>query len=95
MPSDLHLELEYWSETADYDNDELHEMKVMDNKLFTIEPKSGKLQPGEQQTIVLSYRHIMAGTDRLPVLFKLARGREILVSAALGSGGLQIQQSDC
>ena len=55
-------------------------MKVMDNSLFNVEPMKGMLQPGECCTVTLSYKHIMAGTDRLPVLLKLARGREILVS---------------
>ena len=54
-------------------------MKVMDNKLFSVEPKNGKLEPGENVTITFTYHHVMAGTDRLPVLFKLTRGREILV----------------
>ena len=54
-------------------------MKVMDNKLFTVEPMKGVLEPGECHTVTLTYRHIMPGTDRLPVLLKLARGREILV----------------
>ena len=52
----------------------------MDNKLFSITPKKGQLEPGDSQTVTFTYRHIMAGTDRLPVLLKLARGREILVS---------------
>lgn len=58
------------------------QMKVMDNKLFSIEPKGGTLDPGETETVTLTYCHAMAGTDRLPVLMKLARGREILVSIA-------------
>lgn len=57
-------------------------MKVQDNKLFVIEPKKGKMQPGESQVIKFTYRHTMAGTDRLPILFKVARGREILVSVS-------------
>ncbi|XP_050388962.1 cilia- and flagella-associated protein 65 [Patella vulgata] len=80
FPSDLRLELEYWAETGEYDEDELHEMKVMDNKLFTIEPKRGHLQPGECQTVTFTYQHTMAGTDRLPVLLKLAQGRELLLN---------------
>lgn len=80
LPSDLHLELEYWAETGEFDEDELHEMKVMDNNLFTIEPKKGVLQPGECGTVTFNYKHTMAGTDRLPVLLKLARGREILLN---------------
>lgn len=55
-------------------------MKVMDNKLFSVEPQEGKLQPGECRTVTFTYRHNMTGTDRLPVLLKLARGREVLVS---------------
>ena len=54
-------------------------MKVMDNKLFDVEPRKGKLYPGENVTVTFTYRHLIAGTDRLPVLFKLANGREILV----------------
>ena len=55
------------------------QMKVMDNNLFTIEPRKGKLDPGECGSVTFSYKHFIAGTDRLPVLLKLARGREILV----------------
>ena len=59
-------------------------MKVMDNKLFDVEPRKGKLHPGENVTVTFTYRHLIAGTDRLPVLFKLANGREILVCYSLG-----------
>ena len=51
----------------------------MDNKLFEVEPRKGKLHPGENVTVTFTYRHLMAGTDRLPVLFKIENGREILV----------------
>ena len=27
-PSDLQLELEYWTETGEYDEDELHEVRI-------------------------------------------------------------------
>lgn len=57
-------------------------MKVMDNKLFNISPKKGKLQPGGTCAVTFTYHHLMAGTDRVPVLLKLSRGREILVSFA-------------
>ena len=54
-------------------------MKVMDNKLFAISPKSGKLQAGSTCAITFTYHHLMPGTDRVPVLLKLSRGREIMV----------------
>lgn len=79
-PSDLQLELEYWAETGEYDEDELHEMQVMDNKLFSIEPRRGKLLAGECHTVTLTYSHSFIGTNKLPVLFKVMRGREILLN---------------
>ncbi|XP_041477861.1 LOW QUALITY PROTEIN: cilia- and flagella-associated protein 65-like [Lytechinus variegatus] len=80
FPTDLQLEMEYWAETGEFDNDELHEMRIMDNKLFTVEPSSGSLMPGQCQTVTLTYCHEFAGTDRLPVLFKIMRGREVLLN---------------
>lgn len=56
------------------------QMKVMDNKLFEITPQKGRLPPGATQVVTFTYNHTMAGTDRLPVLFKLSCGREILVT---------------
>ena len=32
-------------------------MQVMDNKLFSIEPRGGKLLPGESHTVTLTYRY--------------------------------------
>lgn len=55
-------------------------MKIQDNKLFTIEPKKGQLEPGEIGQIKFTYRHVFAGQSKLPVLLKIAKGREILVN---------------
>ncbi|XP_015214914.2 cilia- and flagella-associated protein 65 [Lepisosteus oculatus] len=80
FPADQQIELEYWAESGEFDPTELHEMRVQDNKLFSVSPRSGKLLPGQQRAIQLSYRHDFAGTDRLPVLLKLSHGREILLN---------------
>ncbi|XP_064598008.1 LOW QUALITY PROTEIN: cilia- and flagella-associated protein 65-like [Liolophura sinensis] len=80
FPSDLQMDVEHWSETGELDADELHQMKVMHNKLFSVEPKKGKLAPGQTQSVTFQYQHIMAGTDRLPVLLKMVNGREILLN---------------
>ena len=34
------------------------QMQVMDNKLFSIEPRRGKLLPGESHTVSLTYRFV-------------------------------------
>lgn len=33
-------------------------MQVMDNKLFSIEPRRGKLLAGECHTVTLTYRYL-------------------------------------
>lgn len=55
-------------------------MKVQDNKLFTIEPRKGYLEPGDTIQIEITYKHIFPGVNKLPVLFKISKGREILVN---------------
>jgi hypothetical protein len=78
FPKDLLLELEYWAQSGDYEIDELEEMKVQDNKLFTIEPKKGHLEPGEIIRVKITYKHLFSGINKLPVLLKIAKGREIM-----------------
>ncbi|XP_048390683.2 cilia- and flagella-associated protein 65 isoform X2 [Stegostoma tigrinum] len=80
FPKDQQLDLEYWAETGEFNPTELHEMRIDDNRLFTVEPKSGCLLPGKRETIQLTYRHEYIGTDRIPILLKLSHGREILLN---------------
>uniref|UniRef100_A0A670JW35 Cilia and flagella associated protein 65 n=1 Tax=Podarcis muralis TaxID=64176 RepID=A0A670JW35_PODMU len=80
FPSDQRIEMEYWAESTEFDPSELHQMRIQDNQLFAISPKAGKLLPGQEQAIHLSYRHDFIGTDRLPVLLKISHGREILLN---------------
>ncbi|XP_070832675.1 LOW QUALITY PROTEIN: cilia- and flagella-associated protein 65 [Chaetodon trifascialis] len=79
FPEDQQIELEYWAETGEFSSTELYQMKVQDNHLFSISPRSGTLLPGQQRAVHLSYSHEFAGTDRFPVVFKLSYGREILL----------------
>ncbi|KAI4873066.1 hypothetical protein NFI96_025495 [Prochilodus magdalenae] len=80
FPEDQQIELEYWAESGEFTASELHQIKVQDNRLFSISPRSGKLQPGQRKAVQLTYRHDFAGMYRLPVLLKLSHGREILLN---------------
>ena len=53
---DMHLEPEYWAETGKLDEVERHELDVVSNEVFTVQPKSGKLQPGDRTTVKCSYK---------------------------------------
>ncbi|ELK17194.1 Coiled-coil domain-containing protein 108 [Pteropus alecto] len=80
FPSDQQIDLELWAERAEFDCTELHQMRVQDNCIFSINPKAGSLSPGQEQAVEFKYSHLFVGTDRLPVLFKVSHGREILLN---------------
>uniref|UniRef100_A0A8C3S3X0 Coiled-coil domain containing 108 n=1 Tax=Chelydra serpentina TaxID=8475 RepID=A0A8C3S3X0_CHESE len=80
FPSDQKIDVEHWAENTEFNPSELHQMRVQDNQLFSVSPKSGRLFPGQEQTVQLSHRHDFIGTDRLPVLLKVSHGREILLN---------------
>eukprot|EP00069_Balaena_mysticetus_P020997 bmy_13368T0 len=80
FPSDQQIDLELWAEQVEFDCTELHQMRVQDNCIFSISPKAGSLSPGQEQMVEFKYSHLFIGTDRLPVLFKVSHGREILLN---------------
>ncbi|NXF92889.1 CFA65 protein, partial [Eubucco bourcierii] len=80
FPSDQKMDMEHWAEDADFSPHELHQMRIQDNQLFSVSPKSGKLLPGEEESVQLSHRHNFIGTDNLPVLMKISYGHEILLN---------------
>ncbi|XP_014640990.1 PREDICTED: coiled-coil domain-containing protein 108 [Ceratotherium simum simum] len=80
FPSDQQIDLELWAEQAEFDATELHQMRVLDNCIFSISPKAGSLSPGQERMVEFKYSHVFIGTDRLPVLFKVSHGREILLN---------------
>ncbi|NXR74777.1 CFA65 protein, partial [Pycnonotus jocosus] len=80
FPSDQKMDMEHWEEDADFTPQELHQMRIQDNQLFRVSPKSGTLLPGQEKSVKLSHRHDFIGTDRLPVLLKISHGHEILLT---------------
>ncbi|NXU14680.1 CFA65 protein, partial [Pardalotus punctatus] len=80
FPSDQKMDLERWAEDIDFTPQELHQMRIQDNQLFSVSPKSGTLLPGQVNSVQLSHRHDFIGTDRLPVLLKISSGHEILLT---------------
>ncbi|XP_063501145.1 cilia- and flagella-associated protein 65 isoform X2 [Symphalangus syndactylus] len=80
FPSDQRIDVELWAEQAELNSTELHQMRVQDNCIFSISPKTGSLSPGQEQMVELKYSHLFIGTDHLPVLFKVSHGREILLN---------------
>lgn len=58
FPIDMHLEPEYWAETGELDEVERHEINILENELFTVQPKTGQLEPGAKTTVIASYKSV-------------------------------------
>lgn len=56
FPSDQKMDLEPWAEDADFTPQELHQMRIQDNQLFKVSPKSGTLLPKQEKSVQLSHR---------------------------------------
>ncbi|NXK96416.1 CFA65 protein, partial [Formicarius rufipectus] len=80
FPSDQKMDMERWAEDLEFSPQELHQMRIQDNQLFSVSPKSGTLLPGQEKSVQFSHRHDFIGTDRLPVLLKVSYGHEILLT---------------
>ncbi|NXL55971.1 CFA65 protein, partial [Chordeiles acutipennis] len=78
--SDQKMDMEHWAEDVDFSPHELHQIRIEDNQLFSVSPKSGKLLPGQEESVQLSHRHDFIGTDHLLVLLKVSYGHEILLN---------------
>ncbi|NWX42945.1 CFA65 protein, partial [Steatornis caripensis] len=80
LSSDQKIDTERWAEDVEFSPHELHQMRIQDNQLFSVSPKSGKLLPGQEESVQLTHRHDFVGTDHLPVLLKVSYGHEILLN---------------
>ena len=74
FPNELDVEVEHWANPAEFTDEQIHHNFILDNRIFSISPKSGLLAPGEKVPIQLTYRHVTVGAHRLPVIFKLKNG---------------------
>uniref|UniRef100_A0A8C6V525 Cilia- and flagella-associated protein 65 n=1 Tax=Neogobius melanostomus TaxID=47308 RepID=A0A8C6V525_9GOBI len=80
FPEDQKLDLELRAESGAFTSTELYQMKVQDNHLFSVKPRSGKLMRGQQRAVTFTYSHDFVGMDRFPVLLKISYGREIMLT---------------
>jgi hypothetical protein len=85
FPNDFDIKVERWADPGELTEEQAKRNFILDNNIFYISPKSGKLAPGEMVHILMSYSHEFAGPHRLPVVFRLRNGnskagKEILIN---------------
>ena len=77
FPADFRMDLEGWAQHSTLSQDEYGILKIEENKLFQIIPKSGILKSNQRQVIKMVYSHNMIGQHSFPVILDIHGGRQI------------------
>lgn len=80
LPNEKQLELENWCDEDDPSESLNRLISIIEElRLFTIEPRQGRLGPGETVIVKISYKHSSlkySGDHNLPVLVHIAQGKQ-------------------
>eukprot|EP01136_Pigoraptor_vietnamica_P041035 Opistho-1_new@13534 len=81
FPSDLKVDVDKWA-AAEGDPLEANAQQAFAaaEKLFTVKPRAGRLAVGDYVTVTFRYSHGIVSHDRLPVILKLEKGRQIMLN---------------
>ncbi|KAK7881013.1 hypothetical protein WMY93_030602 [Mugilogobius chulae] len=55
FPEDQQLDMEFWAENGQFSSTELYQMRVQDNQVFSVAPRSGQLMAGQQRAVTFTY----------------------------------------
>jgi hypothetical protein len=84
LPNEKQLELENWCD-EDEPSEALNRLIciIEELRLFSIEPKVGRLGPGESMVVRISYKHSSLkynGIHNLPVLIRISQGKQFYLN---------------
>jgi hypothetical protein len=77
FPEDMDVVMDHWADTGDPTNDERWQQAIADHDLFQVEPRDGRLQPGQACVLQISYFHKFVGLHELPVILQVKRGKQM------------------
>ena len=55
MPNDSEIEMETWADPGEPSDEQAFERDILEKNIFTIEPRSGSLAPGQQTDVAVNY----------------------------------------
>ena len=76
--NDAEVEVENWIDVGEPQTEEgKHHSKIIENKIFDVQPRTGVLNAGQTTVIKITYTHQEFGYHELPVLLYIKDGRRI------------------
>jgi len=80
LPNDSEIELEPWADPGEPTPEQAFEQHILDNKIFMVEPKVGKLKPGEQTDVNVYYVSKEVGPHHLKVFLQISNGKPLILN---------------
>ena len=78
FPDDVNIKREIWMDPVEPTSNDKVEYHVLKEKIFTLEPRKSKLNPGETTNIRLRYNIKEKGQHRLRVIFQVVNGKPLI-----------------
>ena len=78
FPDDVNIKREIWMDPVEPTSNDKVEYHVLKEKIFTIEPRKNKLEPGETCNIRIRYNIKERGQHRLRVIFQVVNGKPLI-----------------
>lgn len=76
LPPELETSVAHWASQAPEQSDEdRYHLACVDREIFTVRPNSGRLAPGQSQTIEIVYHPKFVGAHVLPLLVQVRGGK--------------------
>jgi hypothetical protein len=79
-PSDNELEMEAWADPGDPSPEEAFEKRILEQKIFVINPKEATLECNETYDVELYYNPVEIGQHYLNILFQIVHGKPIVLT---------------
>ena len=80
MPNDNEIEMEPWADPGEPTEEQAFERHILEKKIFHIEPKKGKLEPGQQMDVNVYYYPKEVKLHYLKVFFAITNGKPLIIN---------------
>lgn len=80
LPNDSEIELEPWADPGEPTPEQAFEQHILDNEIFSIEPKAGSLKPGEQTDVNVYYVSKEVAFHHLKVFLQINHGKPLVLN---------------
>ena len=83
LPNDLEIEVEPWADAGEPSEGELKQNDILASQIFEITPRNGKLKPGENIQVVVSYNYSFMkynGVHSVSSVLTLEHGKKIRIN---------------